>query len=313
MNTTFLLTGGAGRIAAAIPALEKYYHLNPKDDFKVLVAQWDMFFWSNPILQDRTFEFNQKGNFDAFIRNSKLVVPEPYYHYKFYTQQVNLTQAFDEIINGDTEHKDLKEHDYLYITAAEKNLAKQTINEIKNNKQKDKVIVFQPFGSACELAGDEVVDSSNRSISRKNYFDIVKKLSNHAAILYLGPQGFLHADDDISTFLKDDVYYIRNMIATISECNYFLGVDSMGQHIAKCFNKPGLILMGGTDERNVSYPNHFKFYRKNDTRPKYIPMRINDTDSNYANRMNDGLLDLGEAEVEQICKLVLSNLGKGKK
>jgi len=311
MDTTFLLTGGAGRVAAAIPALEKYHYLNPNDNFKILVAQWDMFFWSNPVLQDRTFEFNQKGNFELFIKNSKLVAPEPYYYHKFYNQQVNLTQAFDEIINGDTQHNDLKEFGYLYLNSSEKNYAKAATQELKNTKHRKKVVVFQPYGSSCELLNNEVVDYSNRSIDKKTYFSIVKKLSKHVAIIYLGPSTFRHEQDDISTFLNDDPYYIRNMIATISECDYFLGVDSMGQHIAKSFNKPGLLLMGGTDERNVSYSNHFKFFRKPNTLPKYVPIRINDTDSNYANRINDGLLNLTDQEINQICDSVINDLDKG--
>ena len=37
MNTTFVLNGGAGRVIASIPALEKFHRLNPQDDFKILV------------------------------------------------------------------------------------------------------------------------------------------------------------------------------------------------------------------------------------------------------------------------------------
>ena len=36
-NTTFVISGGAGRVVTAIPALEKYHRLNPDDDFKVLI------------------------------------------------------------------------------------------------------------------------------------------------------------------------------------------------------------------------------------------------------------------------------------
>jgi len=54
-NTTFIITGGAGRVIAAVPALEKFARLNPDDDFKVLVYGWESLFWSHPLLQDRTF------------------------------------------------------------------------------------------------------------------------------------------------------------------------------------------------------------------------------------------------------------------
>lgn len=312
MNTTFLLSGGAGRIICAVPALEKYHKLNPNDDFKVLVPAWDMLFWSNPILQDRTFEANQKGNFDLHVKNNQLISPEPYFHFKFYTQQIHLTESFDELINNTEDHSDLKHSNYLYLTELEKTHAKKNINYYKTFKQKNKVIVFQPFGSSVEVVEENLIDQTNRSLSRKSYFEIVKKLSQHAAIVYMGPQQFRSQEDDISIYLNDDPYYIRNMIATISECDYFVGIDSLGQHIAKSFNVPGLVLMGGTDERNISYPNHFKIYRKRDVIPNYIPMRISDTDSNYANRINDGAMDLSENEINNICKTIVADLNRGK-
>ena len=75
MKTTFIITGGAGRVITAIPALEKYQRLNPKDDFKVIVHGWDCLYWSHPILQTRTFGISQKGLFDSIIRNSIIVNP----------------------------------------------------------------------------------------------------------------------------------------------------------------------------------------------------------------------------------------------
>ena len=50
-NTTFVISGGAGRVVTAIPALEKYHRQNPDDDFKVLVHGWIDLFWSHPLLQ----------------------------------------------------------------------------------------------------------------------------------------------------------------------------------------------------------------------------------------------------------------------
>ena len=208
MNTTFMLSGGAGRIICAIPALEKYHRLNPEDDFKVLVAGWDMLFYSNPILQNRTYEINQKGNFENHIKNNKLIVPEPYYDYKFYNQQSHLIESFDEIINNTTDHSDLKFSNYLYLSTAEKGYAKQNIKYYKEYKQKNKVVVFQPFGSSVELIYNETVDQTNRSLSRKNYLKIVKTISEHAAVVYMGPQTFRLPEDDISIYLNDDQYYL---------------------------------------------------------------------------------------------------------
>lgn len=308
MNTTFMLSGGAGRIITTIPALEKFHRLNPDDDFKVLVAGWEPIFWSHPILQKRSFDPNQKGSFDLHVKNNKLVVPEPYNYHRFYHQQVDLVQAFDEIINGDLNHTDLKTDGYLYLNTVEKNNALQNVAYYKDFKKVNKVIVFQPFGSAAQQINNQAVDDSNRSLSVDNYFEIVKTLSQHAAIIFMGQNHLRHVNDDISIYFNDDAYYLRNMMGLISECDFFLGVDSVGQHMAKSFNKPGLILMGGTDERNYSYPNHFKIFRKKDSVPVYAPWRISETDSNYSNRLNDGMMEYSKAEIKEICDIVIKSL-----
>ena len=55
MNSTFLLSGGAGRIITAIPALEKYAKNHPEDDFNVLIYGWENLYWNHPFLQSRTY------------------------------------------------------------------------------------------------------------------------------------------------------------------------------------------------------------------------------------------------------------------
>ena len=48
MNTTFIINGGAGRVVASIPVLEKFARLNPDDDFRILISGWENLFWSHP-------------------------------------------------------------------------------------------------------------------------------------------------------------------------------------------------------------------------------------------------------------------------
>jgi hypothetical protein len=98
----------------------------------------------------------------------------------------------------------------------------------------------------------------------------------------------------------------------IYHCDLFVGCDSVGQHIARASNKPGIILMGGTDERNYSYPNHFTIVRKEEHTPVYSPWRLSDIDVEFADRANDGAMDLNNEEFSGILNLVndhLNNVG----
>ena len=308
MNTTFIIDGGAGRVINAIPALEKYARLNPDDDFKVIVQGWESVFWSHPILQSKVFGANQKGNFDRFFRDSKVHHPEPYQNNNFFNQRINLVEAFDEEINKTEDHDDLN-YECLHLSQYEKEKTLDFIEHLKKEKKKRRVVVFQPFGSGAEIVNGKVIDSSNRSFTLSDYYKIVQALSNDAVVLYASMPEFRQINDTISIIFDHMQPYHRTLMCMIYHCDYFIGCCSVGQHIARAFSKPGLVVMGGTDETNFSYPDHFEIYRKPNTKPQYVPWRLSDIDCDFANRANDGLMMFNDTEINEIISKVKLKIG----
>lgn len=309
MNTTFIITGGAGRVIAAIPALEKYHRHKPKDDFKVIVHGWDCLYWSHPLLQKRTFGAQQKGLFDSIIKNTKICAPEPYQNNRFYNQKISLIEAFDEEINKTKKHEDLESVPNLYLSSVEDSAIRDFI-ETENAKQKKrKVVVFQPYGSGTEQIAKQPVDPSNRSLSLTAYYDIVTELGKDAVIFYASQPQFRHPKDNISISFDDKQPYLRTMMGLIKHCDYFIGIDSVGQHIARSFNKPGTILMGSTNETNFSYPDHFNTVRKSGRTPVYSPWRLADFDCDFSNRENDGIMDFTKDELNSVIQKVKEEIG----
>lgn len=308
MNTTFIIDGGAGRVINAIPALEKYEKLNPEDDFRVIVHGWESVFWSHPTLQKRVFGANAKGNFENLIKNNRIFSCEPYRNQRFYTQQINLIEAFDEEINKTTDHSDLN-YNCLYLAEYEKGKIKEYIENIKQQKKKRKVIVFQPYGSAVEIVNKMPFDRSNRSFELMDYFKIVQALSNDAIIFYASLPAFRHQNDTLSISFDEIPSYHRTLMGLIYHCDYYLGCCSVGQHIARAFNKPGLVAMGGTNEINFSYPNHFTIYRKKNRYPTYMPWRLSEVDCEFADRENEGLMKFTDTELNEIISIVKQNIG----
>ena len=96
MNTTFLLNGGAGRIVAAIPALQIYAENNKDDDFKVIVQGWSEIYQNHPLLHQRTFNYADRGIFDLIVRGSDLVYPEPYFDRDYYHQDSHMVEVFNK-------------------------------------------------------------------------------------------------------------------------------------------------------------------------------------------------------------------------
>jgi len=301
-NTSFLISGGSGRVVTAIPALEKYARLNPDDDFKVLVHGWDMMYWSHPLLQEKTFEVSQKGIFENYIKNYNLVAPEPYHVPGYYNQEKSLAEAFDEIINNTHDHSDL-DRPNLYVSYEERARIKVNLDALKQQTKKDKIIVFQPFGSGARIENNVFIDSSGRSMYPEDFKELCQHLSNYAAIVYFGPPDLFQFTNSPDVFCPP-MADLRMYMTVIHECDYFVGCDSVGQHVARAFDKKGLVLMGSTFENNVSYPDYFKFYRNKNVRVKYNPIRIGGLDCQLADRSNDGVMKFDEDQLKEIFNLI---------
>lgn len=302
VNSTFLLSGGAGRIITAIPALEKYARLNPGDDFKVLVYQWDNLYWNHPLLQSKTYSAGQKGMFELIIKKSQLISPEPYHRHSYYNQLTSLAEAFDEEINHTDDHSDLDKPN-LYCNSTELLAASILVQQAKQAKSKRRFIVYQPYGSGIAMMDNQPYDSSGRSLNVDQALYLGQLLSRDAAVLYFGPNEFIHPKDDclLNTLNMANID-IRFFMAIISQCDLFIGVDSVGQHIARAFNKPGLIIMGSTFEKNVTYPDFFKIYR-NGIEPTYSPIRIGGLDCELADRANDNVMMFTKQQIEEIFQI----------
>lgn len=302
-STAFMISGGAGRVITAIPALEKYARLNPNDDFKVIVHGWENLYWNHPLLQPRTYGIGQKGIFDLVIKDRELKAPEPYHRWSYYNQKKSLVEAFDEEINQTDDHSDLSKPN-LYLHSNEIATAKKLIEEAKQAKGKSKFVVFQPYGSGIQVVNGRPTDTTSRSLDVDDALELGRMLSEKAAVLYFGPNDYIHPKDNFMLNGKGMNADLRFYMAMISQCDYFVGVDSVGQHMARSFYRSGTIIMGSTFEVNVSYPKHFKFYRNKSVQVAYNPIRIGGPDCEFADRLNDGAMKFTKEQLKEIASAV---------
>lgn len=313
MNTTFIINGGAGRTLCSIPALEKFHKLNPDNNFNVIVHGWDMLFWSHPILQNRVFNASQKGLFEAIIKPNNIVMPEPYHVHNFFNEKISLIEAFDACINNTSDHSDLKKDGYLFLTRYEILGARQFIAEEKRKQNKKYCVMTQPYGSGIDIINGVLHDDTSRSIEEKNYYEIVNFLKNDCVVLYGSSEQFKRNNDSVTVSFEGahpQLPYFRLMIALMSECDYFIGCDSVGQHMARALKKPGLVLMGPTKEKCFSYPDYFKIYRNNVRTPDYFPWRLAEVDAMFAARSNDGMMYFNDQQIEEIKNIIDSDFFK---
>lgn len=305
---TFMIDGGAGRIICSIPALKKYAKLNPNSNFNVLVWGHDYLFWGIKELQNKVKNSEQKGLFEDVIKNSIVIRPEPYALWSYYNQKKSLSQSFDEIINETEDHSDL-EIPKLILSKSEELNGFHVVRDVKQKYGKNKTIVIQPFGQGAKNDRGYILDEETRSFEHPFYLKLTKKLSEKYNLILFSPKEF-YIDSDKQTFkLETD---LRNWAGIINASDYFIGCDSVGQHLARGFNKKGSVILGSTFAINTSYPDWFNIIEKKNIYKSYTPIRVLGFDSFMANKINDRNMDFDEKEIDEIYKNIVNDIEKGK-
>jgi ADP-heptose:LPS heptosyltransferase len=302
----FYIDGGAGRVIAAIHALEKYAKLHPDEDWGVLIGGWDSLVWGNPLLQNRTYNPDTKGIFDLYLKDSNIITPEPYRVNGYFNQKLSLAEAFDEEINQTTDHKDLATPKLILNKNEEKTAANVIADAKQQHGQKPITVVIQPFGRSARVDRGDVIDDSSRSLDHKSYLSLVKKLSTKYTVILFAENQFFIPEDTYTFKLQTD---LRGWAGIVEGADYFVGCDSVGQHMARAFDKPGTVIVGSTFAINTTYPDYFKIYEKSGQK-KYSPIRICGLDSHLADRLNDSFMDFNEKEIDELFNLIVSDIDK---
>ena len=302
----FYIDGGAGRVIAAIPALLKYGRLNPTADWNVVIPAWDGLYWSIPELQDRTYGADTKGLWDNIVSKAdEIITPEPYRLPAYFTQQISLVEGFDREINNTTDHSDLGVPKMMFNKAEEK-WAVNTIADIKQQQQKSKTIIIQPFGRGATLDRVDIVDTASRSLSPDAYISLTKKLAAKYNMIFFGEPQFQIQTDTYTAKIVQNAD-LRMWASLIEYCDYFVGVDSVGQHMARACGKPGTVIFGSTFPINTSYPDWFQIIEKPGEK-KYSPIRITGLDSVLADRYNDRMMDFDETEITEMYNKIVADI-----
>jgi ADP-heptose:LPS heptosyltransferase len=249
-----------------------------------------------------------KGIFKNLIKDSQIIHPEPYTLWQYYNQQCSLAEAFDKIINETDDHSDLGKPN-MYLCKAEEKNAANMLSGVKAKQNKDLTIVIQPLGRSARVDNGDVIDDSTRSIEPHVYHKLVKKLSQKYNIILMAEPDFINvlsAEDSVSE--KPQGIDLRMWSAIIESVDYFIGCDSVGQHMARAFDVPGTVIMGSTFASNVSYPDYFNMIENKNIEKVYSPIRVAGFDCHLSDRLNDGLMDFSEDEVDEIYKSIVKDI-----
>jgi len=299
MKNIYYLEGGAGRVLCSIPAFEKLFLEN--QNFDILTSYRKEFFIGNPLLEKLSHSIDRPGLFNRIIRDNNLIKLEPYHIKEYYNQQCSLATAFNIEINNDPS---VLPPPKIYFTPAESQKYKTYIEGLKKEHKKNKVLVFQPFGMEAKFFDDGIFDSSNRSFIMENIVDLIQMLRKDYLILWMGGLR-LNISNQFDTILYfDNDINLRDWAGYIMNADHFLGMDSIGQHLAKAVGQTATVVIAGTYPINVTWPNTENFHVLDlgkDTR-QYDPIRITYDDKVMEN--NNGLMRMSDKLLDQVVESV---------
>ena len=309
-SSAIFINGGAGRVIASIPALEKFQEENPDDDFVIVCEGGTDFFKGHKSLYARVYDHWHKGLFQDKLKERELVTPEPYRVWEYYNQKCSIAQAYDIAINN----KGLRTLQKPKITLNKEEMifGKKLVDEVKEKTKKDKVVVFQPFGRTTQHENGMISDFSGRSFEAENSVSIVKKLSKKFGVIHMAEFGIDFAKHGIKDAVASPMGAdLRHWCGIISNADYFLGCDSSGQHMVHALDKKCTVVIGSTFPINVSYPDdeNFDILDMGEGARTYSPIRV--TTDEYADRTNDGVMAMND-KVESIIIESVSNGLAGK-
>jgi len=304
MKKVIFVNGGAGRVISSLPALEE---LDRRGELAGIICEGGMeVFLGHPTLQDKAFDVNQKGIFEDLIKHNMCVSPEPYRDHEYYNQRSSLQQSFWWEIVGERLAKNVKPT--FVLNKNEEMAALNIISQVKQQHQKEKTIVIQPFGRSSQMGAGVVYDQSSRSLEQSTFIELVGELSKEYNMIYMGEHKLNVVN--LPLFQPPEQIPFRVWAAIIEEADYFIGCDSVGQHIAYAFDKPGSVILGSTFAVNVSFPDHFNIIEKKDAVKRYSPIRIAGFASEEADRLNDTLMDFSKEELKAIIANIKTHIEK---
>jgi len=246
----FSISGGLGKNIAATPVL-KYLKETYPDDELILLTAWDNIFYNNPYV--KVFRFNEYKYFhEDYIENDAIIINNnPYDDLEYRQGKIHLTQAFAKVW-GIKDYKKVELKPYVNIPIEFEVSARKEIYDMKN-KFKQPLIVVQYLG-ATKYENGIIYPSGRENIDL--FTKVIANLSQRYTILLmkLANQPMINIKKDNILTLTKDAHYMK-WFAYIKYADFFVGIDSSGQHMAATVNTPAVVVFGRTNPNNLSYKN----------------------------------------------------------
>jgi len=244
------------------------------------------------------------------LKERDFYFPEPYHSWEYYNQKASISQSFDILINNSGVRE--LPRPTLILSNEESFGGAETVANIKKDNGNKKIIVFQLVGRGSNMSKEQTtLDPFGKSFYVEEAVTIIKRLQKKYTVVVMSENQIdftkLGCDQQVPQILGIS---LRKWMGIINSSDYFLGCDSVGQHIAFALNKPATVVLGSTFPENVSYPDcsQFEILDIGKGRRMYSPIRMSFDE--VADITNEKLMRLSTADIDEIVASVERNINK---
>ncbi len=306
--------GGMGRVLCAEPAIRR---LTEAGNEVCVVTSWPEVLAHHPNV--KVYHMHHQNLWEDIIQDGEYIAPEPYNNIFYYQKKHHMTQSFDYLINGSVGSELTPIVPKIFLSDEEIVEAKKVLSDMINQYGHAAfTLVIQPFGSGAGVYNsnfsldmpreERTLESEKYKAARANAKMCLADYSNRSMSFEMvgAIMNQLHPDFMILNFSTIEVSHprvlnyqgsLRQWFAIMSMADYFIGIDSIGQHVAAAFDIPGHVFFGGTAVENLAYPEIHSIVQREGYPKAYVPYR-----QDFSHAINDKAMEFDEKTIASVCK-----------
>ena len=246
-NAALLISGGIGKNIAATAVINNFKQAYPQKNLIVMSGFPDIFF-RNPNIKRCVALGRDYTFYDDFINHSKTIVleVEPYRHFDYVYEQKHLIKCWCDMLNVPC----ITTKPEMFFSKNELRMA-----QLYTQRFKDPMVLLQHCGGKVPKDKSEqeqiIAESAmyNRNLPHELVDNIVRELIDRKYMV----GSIQHENQYCSSQAEKISFPIRAIIALIPYVKYVICIDSFLQHAAAIFDKPALVLWGGTNPKKLGY------------------------------------------------------------
>lgn len=248
MKIGIVVEGGIGKHILFSATLKK---LKEKYGQIILVSAHPDVFIGNPNVW-RNLSFSHPYLYEDYLKDVVVIKKEPYLESSYRLEKEHLLKTYCNLLGIEYDEKMIPE---IYTYQFEEQQCLQTISQI--NKP---FILLQIYGGQSTMGVNKVSYARDLPVEiAQEFVNKFKKKYPNFEILHVK----LPNEPNLLNVVPISGVTFRTVFPFMKYCKTFVAIDSFLQHLSAAFQKPGVVLWGGTNPQKLGWRHNKNIFIEN--------------------------------------------------